>query len=39
MVDGMPAIEMAHDLRIKLKVYEVSAVTRTARTERQPRRL
>jgi hypothetical protein len=39
MVHGMPAIEIAHDIRIKLKVDEVAAVTRAARTERQPRRL
>jgi hypothetical protein len=39
MVDGVSAVKKAHDLRIKLKVDEVSAVTGTARTKRQPHRL
>jgi hypothetical protein len=36
MVDGVSAVRKAHDFRIKLKADEVSAVTRAARTERQP---
>ena len=39
MVDGVSAVEKAHDLRITFKVHEVSAVIGAARTERQLHRL
>ena len=38
-IDGVSAVEKAHDLRIEFKVDEVGAVTRATRTERQLRRL
>src|ERR1044072_2233823 len=39
MVDGVSAVQKAHDLRIKLEVDKISAVTRAARTKGQPLRL
>jgi hypothetical protein len=39
MVYGVPAVKIAHNLRIKLKVDEIGTVTRAARTECQLRGL